>query len=303
MIQTLRKATAFDIFRLIFISAIWGGSFIFIALALEVFGPLSIVAIRVVLATLVLIGVSFLTRQAFSKSYSDWKKFFVIGFLNSAFPFFLINWGQQTISTAESSLLMATTTFCALIFSHLYISDEKINKARGLGVFIGFLGVAVLLLADLMQANLSSLQGQLAVMIAAASYAIASVMGRRISHLPPIPCSAAIMFSTCFYMIPLALIFEQPFAVKLTTTAIVSVLFLGIVATALTFVLRFTIVRDNGVIFLSQVGYLIPLFGVLWSWLFLSEIISTQTWIALVLIIIGIAITRQGHKTIKAKTT
>ncbi len=290
----LSKPTWFDLSKLFFVGAIWGGSFIFISLALTDFGPISIAAWRIAVAAVLLLLVSLLLRQAFPRTLREWKMISLVGLLNSAVPFFLINWGQQFISSAESALLMASGTFCALLLSHYVSDDERINWARGLGICVGFLGVVVLFIDGLLTAGLGLLAGQLAVVGAGCSYAVSSVLARRITHLPSISCSAATMLTAGAYMLPLAFLLEQPLPGDAGVSAIVSVLYLGMIGTAMAFVIRFTIIRANGAVFMSQVGYLVPVFGVFWSWLFLTATIGPQTWVTLALILLGIAITRHG---------
>ena len=290
----IRKPSSLDISRLILVGAIWGASFIFIALALTDFGPVSIAAWRIMLASIVLLIISRLIGQKLPRGFANWRFITGVGFLNSAIPFFLISWGQQFITSAESALLMATGTFSALLISHYTSLDERINLPRGVGVTVGFSGVIVLVVGELIESGLGGFSGQFAVMLAGVSYATSSVMARRITHLPAVSTSAATMVSACIYMVPMAFIFEQPFPTNMSVISLTSILYLGIIATALGFVIRFTIIRANGAVFMAQVGYLVPLFGVVWSWMFLSEIIGLETWIALILIVVGIAITRRG---------
>jgi drug/metabolite transporter (DMT)-like permease len=294
MLPALRRPTRTDILKLVFIGAMWGGSFIFIAVALQDYGPISIAAWRVFLAAIVLVLFSVAFGQAFPRGLATWRLVFVVGLLNSAVPFFLISWGQQFISSAESALLMATGTFCALLLSHFFSHDERINFSRGLGVATGFAGVVVLVFWDLQESGLGGLKGQLAVMAAGCSYATSSVIARRITHLPPISTAASTMLSACIYLIPLAFILENPLPANPENSSLIALFYLGVLATALGFVIRFTVIRNNGAVFMAQVGYLVPLFGVIWSWLYFSDAINLATWLSLILIIIGIAITRRG---------
>ena len=290
----LRKATAFDVSRLLFVGALWGASFIFMSMALQSYGPVSIAAWRIVLAAAVLLLICLSSGQALPRNPRDWKQLTLIGFLNSALPFFLISWGLQFISSAEAAVLMATGTFSALILSHLFSSDERINPARALGVLTGFCGVLVLVISALMETGLGAFKGQLAVMLSGVSYASSSVMARRIAHIPSLPAAASIMLSASVYMMLLAWLFEQPFTLQADQTSMAAVLFLGLFSTALALVIRLSIIRHNGAVFMSQVGYLVPVFGVFWSWLFLTEAIGQQTFIALGIILLGIMITRRG---------
>jgi len=290
----LRKPTAYDVSKLLFVGALWGASFIFMSLALQSYGPVSVAAWRITLATAVLLLVCLFSGQILPRKLRDWQKMTLIGLLNSALPFFLISWGLQFISSAEAAVLMATGTFSALILSHLFSADERINPARVLGVITGFGGVLVLVISALIDSGLGAFKGQLAVMLAGVSYATSSVMTRRIAHIPSLPAAAGIMLSASIYMLFFAWLFEQPFTLEASRSSILAILFLGVFSTALALAIRLNIIRHNGAVFMSQVGYLVPLFGVLWSWALLNETIGSQTLIALAIILLGITITRRG---------
>ena len=294
-LPAIRRPSAFDICRLLFVGAIWGSTFIFVAFALEDFGPVSIAAWRVALGALIMLAIVLAMRQRFPLEGRYWKYVFIIGLLNSAIPFYLISWGQQFISSAETAILLASGTFCSLLVSHFTSLDERINRYRAAGVLIGFSGVVVLMWWDMLASGFGGIQGQIAVTLAGCSYAVSSVIARRVSHLPAIPTSAATLLSACCYMLPLAFIFENPLPSDASMRAILSLLIMGVVATALAMTIRLAIIRANGAVFMAQVGYLVPVFGVLWSALVFADVLNTQTIIALSLILLGIAVARKGH--------
>ena len=294
MKSTLRKPTPLDVGRLLFVGAIWGGAFIFIAVALDDYGPFSIAAWRVALGALMLLVIALVIGQRFAYSSRDWRNIVIVGCLNSAVPFFLISWGQQFISSAESALLMAMGTFFALIVSHFTSLDERINHARASGVTVGFIGVLVLVFWDISETGLGTLAGQLAVIVAGCSYATSSIVSRRLTHLPTLSTTAATLLSASLYMVPLAFLLEDPLPVSPSARSTLALAYLGVVATAFAMTLRFFIIRANGAVFMSLVGYLVPLFGVLWSGLYFADAITPQTLVALTLILLGIAITRRG---------
>ena len=255
---------------------------------------MSIAAWRVSLGALVMTLIVFFTARIIPTSLRDWRYIIVVGFLNSAVPFFLVSWGQQFISSAATALLMASGTFCAVIVSHFTSQDERINRFRLTGVLVGFGGVLVLVLWDIVDSGLGGLKGQIAVTVAGCSYAISSVISRRLSHLPSVSTSAATLFSASLYMVPLAFWLENPLPESVEMTSVLSILYLGVIASAFAMTLRFSIIRANGAVFMSQVGYLVPLFGVIWSGLFFADVINLQTLLALMLILLGIAIARKG---------
>ncbi len=294
MLNPIRRPTLFDVGRLFFVGAIWGGAFIFIAIALTDFGPISIATWRVSLGAVVLLIIATLAGQKFPRGLRNWRNVFVVGCLNSAVPFFLISWGQQFISSAETALLMAMGTFFGLVVSHFSSHDERINISRALGVSIGFIGVMVLVLWDIIESGAGNLGGQLAVMTAGCSYATSSIISRRLTHLPMISTSAATMLSASLYMVPLAFLLEEPLPATVSQSSLFALIYLGVIATALAMTMRFFIIRANGAVFMSMVGYLVPLFGVLWSGLYFADAINLQTLLSLGLILLGIAITRKG---------
>lgn len=294
MLAAIRRPTLVDVAKLIFVGAIWGGAFLFISIALRDFEPISLATWRVTLGAAVLIAVALLIGQKLPTGRRNWRLIFIVGFLNSAVPFFLISWGQQFISSAESALLVAMGTFVSLLLSHFTSEDERINRPRVIGVSIGFIGVMILVFWELLESGTGNLPGQLAVMAAGCSYAISSVVSRRLTHLPMISTSAVTMASACLYMIPLAFMLENPLPADVETASVIALIYLGVVATAFGFTLRFFIIRANGAVFMSQVGYLVPLFGVIWSGLYFADATNLQTLISLGMILLGIAVTRKG---------
>lgn len=295
MLPAIRRPTPLDICRLFFLGAVWGGAFLFIALALEDFGPVSVAAWRVTLGAIVMLFIVKLMRTPVPRGAANWRLIFLVGFLNSAVPFFLISWGQQFISSAASALLMASGTFCAVLVSHFTSDDERINRFRLGGVIIGFLGVFVLVFWDIFESGFGGLKGQIAVTIAGCSYAVSSVISRRLSHLPSISTSAGTMLTATLYMLPLAFWLEDPLPDHAGIKSLSALVYLGVVATALAMTIRFVIIRVNGAVFMAQVGYLVPLFGVIWSGLYFADAINLQTIVALVLILVGIAVARKGN--------
>jgi drug/metabolite transporter (DMT)-like permease len=95
-------------------------------------------------------------------------------------------------------------------------------------------------------------------------------------------------------MVPLAFLLGDPLPDDVGVQSAMSLVYLGVIATAMAMTIRFSIIRKNGAVFISQVGYLVPLFGVIWSGLYFADAINMQMIIALSLILVGIAVTRKG---------
>ena len=95
-------------------------------------------------------------------------------------------------------------------------------------------------------------------------------------------------------MVAAALLWERPIGEYVQSMSVMAMIVLGVVSTALAYVVRLDIIKTIGAVFMAQAGHLVPLFGVIWSWAFLSEEISVNTPAALSIILIGIAVTRKG---------
>ena len=272
---------------------LWGASFVFIEISLRHTGPLSLAAWRLLVGFVALLLVAVIRHERLEVRPAEWGLITVVGLLNSALPFALISWGQQFTNSAKAALLMATASFFALFVSHWTSTDERINRARVIGLGIGFGGVCLLFIDDLRGGD--QLGGQLAIILAAWCYATAAVCARRLTHLPSTALTCATLACGCLIVWPFALWLERPFA-PIDPQGWLALLYLGGIATALCFVIRFTIIRANGAVFMSQVGYLIPLFGVLLSNLMLGQTITWQIAGALVMVLAGIGVTRLGSR-------
>lgn len=290
-VRALSEPQAMDYSKLLLLSAIWGSSFICIEYALVDFKPLMIAALRICLGALTLVPIVYLLGQRLPRSARTWRLIFIIGFLYSALPFTLISWGQQFISGGTTAIALAFGPLIALIIAHFFTADDRFNLAKLLGVVIGFSGAMVLIGVEALDGSIEAVQGQLAVVLAVSCYISASILTRRLGELSSLVSSAAILFSAALYMFPLAVLIDPPRALP-GLPAGLAILFLGIVPTALAYLLRIQIVQQVGSIFLSQVSYLIPLFAIFWGWLFLAEVPRTSAWIALALITTGLVVSR-----------
>lgn len=225
--------------------------------------------------------------------------FAIIGTLNSVVPFTLIGWGQQTVNGAVTALLIATTPFSTLLLSHFMTRDDRFSVNRLLGIVIGFSGVAVLFAHQLVLSG-NSLLSMLAILLAALCYSFSSLLIRRLVHLPGLVIAAGSMLTTCVVLLPLLLWDSPPWQQTVSVQSVTAMSILTIGPTAIAYVLRADIVRNNGAVFMSNAGYLIPVFATLWAWLFFSELPTLAMCIAILLIFAGIVLGQRAGSTAKA---
>ncbi len=290
--STIRPATLTDTVKLMLLGGIWGSSFMCIEIALTGFPPLTLAAGRILLAALALNGVVWLTGQRWPRGVRTWGLLIIVGLFSSALPFILVSWGQQFIPSGLSAILIATGSFVSLFLSHLLTPDDRLTLPKLGGMLIGFSGVIVLVGVDALAGLDEAVLGQLAVMGAAACYAISGIITRKTDYVPPLVNSAVVLLTAACYMVPLALIVDGVPGPTADLKPMLALGFLGLVPTALAYLVRFQLIQQVGVVFISQVSYLVPLFAVFWGWLFLAEVPSPAAWVALVMILVGINVSR-----------
>ena len=274
---------------LILLSLVWGGSFFFTEVALRDLPPLTVVLGRVGIAALVLLAVVRLAGHAMPRAARAWGAFLVMGALNNALPFSLIVWGQVYMDSGVASILNATTPLFTVLLAHLVTADEKLTPSRAAGVAIGFAGAVVLVGPGALEGLGVAGLAQLAVLAAAASYACASLYGRRLRALPPTVAAAGMLCASTVLILPLALIVDRPWTLRPGALAIAAGVGLALLSTALAYLLYFRILRAAGATNLMLVTFLIPVSALLLGGLILGERLDWRALAGMGLIFAGLA--------------
>ncbi len=291
----MREANTFDISLLIFLAVIWGSSFFNIKIASYSYDPFTLALIRVIFASIPLVllcKIKSIRIQAFSK---DWKSYSLIGLCNIAIPFTLIALGTSKINSYLAAMLMSTTPLSGTILAHFFTRDEKINFLKAFGIIIGFSGIIFLFL-DKIIINESNYIFALITILGSTFYSIGGILTLRIKDKGNENVTTSTTIWSLIFLFPLSMIFEQPWNSSPTIVSTLSLLYLGIVATGLAWLIRFRILSVNGLVFQTQVAYLIPIFGVFFGYFLMDEIITWRVLISLSIIIIGIYIVKKNNK-------
>lgn len=257
---------------LIFLSILWGGSFFFGEVALNDMSPFSIVLGRVLIATAVLHIIVRATGQKMPTSWRLWRLFFVMGAINNLIPFSLIFWGQIRITSGLASILNATTPLWGVLLAHLLTDDERLTTNKLTGVLFGVAGVTLIIGPEALRSLGLNVVAQLAVLGAAVSYAVAGIFGRRFKGIPSLVTAAGQVTGTTVLMIPLVLFvdrpWERPFPTPESWAALIA---LGLLSTALAYVIYFRLLSTAGATNLLLVTFLIPVSALLLGIFILNE--------------------------------
>jgi drug/metabolite transporter (DMT)-like permease len=282
---------AADWAALVFLGAVWGSSFFFGKLALRDIGPLTIVVLRVVIAAVLLNVAVRASGLRMPADRGSWRMFFTMGLLNSLIPFTLIFWGQQHIPSGLAAVLNATTPLFGVFLAHYLTREERLTVNRLVGVLLGLCGVIVMMgLSALSHGFDASALAQLAVLCAAALYAVSAIYGRRLRHLPSLVAASGQVTATAVMAVPLAFLVDGLWrGVQIGTVTWLAVTSLGVLSTALAYILYYRLLARIGASNLVLVTYLIPVSAIIFGTAFLGERLQLNHFAGMGLIAVGLA--------------
>ena len=290
----MREPKFIDYALLTILALIWSSAFFNIKIATYSYGPVTIAFLRTFFGAIPVIGLCLVKKikiEAFSK---DWYWFAIIGIINLVLPFFLIAYGVQKVQSNLAAILMASTPLSATVLAHFFIANEKINLIKVFGVLIGFSGI-VFLFSDNILINENNFLSALIIFFASTFYVIGGILTLKVSNKKNENVTASILIWATIFLIPVTAFVEKPWDLNPSIDSTISIIYLGIVATGLAWLLRFRILKNNGLVFQAQVAYLIPIFGIILSYIFLKEIITPKVLVSVAAIIIGIYLVKKSN--------
>ena len=289
----MRQPKLLDYFLLTILALIWASAFFNIKIATYSFGPVTIAFLRVFFGAIPVLLLCYFRKiriEAFSK---DWYWFAMIGFINLVLPFFLIAYGIKSVQSNLAAILMSTTPLSSTILGHYYTKNEKFNFIKTFGILIGFSGI-LYLFSDNLLIDENNFFSALLILLGSTCYVIGGVLTLKISKKKNENVTSSILIWATIILIPLVSLIEQPWKVSPRLDSTISVIYLGLVSTGIAWLLRFRILVNNGLIFQSQVSYLIPIFGTILSFIFLKELITVKVLISLIAVCTGIYFVRKS---------
>ena len=290
----MKQPKVIDYLLLVFLALIWASAFFNIKIATYSFGPVTIAFLRVFFGAIPVLLLCYYKKikiEAFSK---DWYWFAIIGFINLVAPFFLIAYGVKSVQSNLAAILMSTTPLSSTILGHFYTKNEKFNFIKTFGILIGFSGI-VYLFSDNLLIDENNFSSALLILLGSTCYVIGGVLTLKISKKKNENVTGSILIWAFIILIPLVSLIEQPWNIEPRLDSTISVIYLGLVSTGIAWLLRFKILVNNGLIFQSQVSYLIPIFGTILSYIFLKELITIKVLISLIAVVIGIYFVKRAN--------
>ena len=279
------------------LALIWGISFYFIKIAVLDISPATTVALRLAFSVATLAAILVVRPELARGIRRYWKLGVLVGIVNNVIPFLLISWGETRIATGIASILNATTPLFTVLLANWWPSParESLTPRRGAGVALGFVGVAVLvgpaaLRASGISGGLGYTLGMAAVLIAAASYGVGAILSRRFNGSATLVAPFSCQVAALVIVLPVAFVWDPPTHLP-SLAALGAVAELGILGTAIAYLLYFWLIRHVGATRTSLVTYLLPCTALIWGALLLGERISWNALAGLALVLLGTMLT------------
>ena len=293
----MREANTFDLSLLILLAIIWGSSFFNIKIATYSYDPITLALVRVIFASIPLLLICKLRKIKIEAFTENWKWYALIGLCNIAIPFVLIAIGTAKINSYLAAILMSTTPLSGSILAHFFTKNEKLSFYKSTGVLIGFSGI-ILLFFDRVIINSENYIYALITILGSTFYCIGGLLTLKLKNKKNENVTTSTTLWSVLFLLPFSLILESPWNSEPTIASTLSLLYLGVIATGFAWLIRFRILTVNGLVFQTQVAYLIPIFGIIFGYFLMNEIITWRVLISLVIILIGIYIFKKNNKTI-----
>lgn len=258
----------YDLGRLLLLGAIWGASFLFIRIASPVFGPPTLVVLRVLVAGIVLILFAALTKQALHYR-AHWRQFLILGALNAAIPFTLIATAQLNLTASMAAILNATTPLFGAFIAAFWLGDALTGR-KLIGLALGLFGVSLVVGWNPIPLTITGMLSIGASLLAAFFYGLGGVYSRvSFKNVPPLMLAVGQQMAAGMLLVPLAV--AKPPTQTPTTEAMIAVLALAVISTSFAYLIYFKLMATVGATNTLSVTFIVPFFGILWGAIFLGE--------------------------------
>ena len=273
----------------------WGSSFAMIKIAVGHFDAVWVMALRLAIAALVLAPYALLKGHGLAAAPAVWGKFTWLAFTGNVLPFFLITWGTGFVSSGVSGLLMGAVPLYLLVLAHFALADERLTLPKAAGFVMGFAGIVILIgpgtLLDFTTSG-KALWGELSILAGGLCYAVHAVSAKRLGFDHPIKQSACVCLAAAIIGLSAAMLMSPHGLAGKPPAAFWAIIGLGLLPTALATLLMYRLMERIGPAFVAYSNYLVPVYAVLLGAAVLGESLSWNVLAALILILLGIAVSR-----------
>ncbi|MGH3148986.1 MAG: DMT family transporter [Rubrobacter sp.] len=279
--------TTRDLASLILLGLLWGASFLFIRVAVPALGPFPLMELRVALAVVALLVYGAIVG-GLPRLRAHWRRFLVLGLVNSAVPFSLIAFAEIELTASLAAILNSTTVLFSAVVAAVW-AGEALTAGKMVGVVLGVVGVAALVGWDPVAVTGTVLLSVAAMLLASFSYALGATYAKRaFADLPPLTMAVGQQAGAAgILLLPAALTLPDG---DLSLAAGLSVLGLALLSTAAAYLLYFRLIENVGPTSTVTVTFLVPVFGLAFGVVVLGEPFGTGTLLGLGIVLLSVAL-------------
>ncbi|MBP2567149.1 DMT family transporter [Agrobacterium tumefaciens] len=277
-----------ELLLLALLSTLWAASYTFIKIGVETIPPITFIALRTLIAGLLLYVVIRLRGLRLPTDFATWRLFFIQACINSVLPFTLIAWAEQSIDAGLAVILNATTPIFTFLLTALVIRHEPVSGRKLFGTIAGMTGVCLIIGVEALSGAGEAIWSQLAVLTAAFSYACAAIFSKNFKGLDPIMPAAGSLICGAVLLLPVSLIVDQPWTLSPSAASLTALVCLSVFSTALAFMIYFRLMQTLGSVGTTSQAYLRVPVGVAIGMAFLGEMPTPAMWVGLVCVIAGV---------------
>ena len=296
-----------DWFLIISLGILWGASFLFVEVLLDLINPFLIVYFRVSIASIILVLFLYLSKTKFKFSNKIIYNLFIMALLNNVVPFLMIAYGQQTTTGGLASILNANTSLITILLASMFISYEKLTVNRLFGVLVGLFGIIIALGYESFLTIYDNSYGKFLILLATVSYAFAGIWAKlKLSDLPPLISATGMLTFSTVILSPFAAVFYYDDIINLNFPIIFYSVMFAILCSVIAYFLYFKILEKTGAGNLLICTIIIPPASIILNSMILGQVIAISELIGLMIITVGLIILDGRYKKfvmIKNKTS
>lgn len=278
--------------------AMWGSAFALTTVAVAGMAPVWVAALRITLGAVLLWIVMLAMGDVLPRDRKSWGWFVWLGFIGNVAPFVLISWAQQTIASSLAGILVALMPIMVIVLANFLLPDEPLTRRRALSFVFGFVGV-VLLIGPAAIGDISldgaRIVAELAVLLAAAGYALNAVTARLAPAVPGLVLGTGVLLAAAPQALLIALL-SSPLPAMPSAATITAVVLLGVFPTALAAALLYPLLMRAGAGFVATSNYYVPCFAVLLGVTFMGESLTAFDYAGFAVILLGVVIAQHGDR-------
>jgi len=272
------------------LAALWGSSYLLIKVALSSFPPVTLMAIRVTLATVFLMIAMQVRGERLPRDGHTWRLLFVQSLLNSSVAWLVLAWGQQFLASGLAGVLNSTSPLFVFVLTAFSAQRSSQSAVKVIGVILGFVGVALVVGLDALQGLGQQALAQGAVLFGAFLYACAAINGKLLAQVSPLATATGTMLWAVVCLLPLSLAIDQPWTIRPSAVACLAAATLAILGTGVALTIYFRLIRTLGPMGVASQSYLRSGVSVMLGLVILGERLSATVLVGLITVILGVAL-------------